>query len=109
MKWNIEKFKIMANREKYQNITEDAFRFIKYRCGYCEKIMRTNRNFCSIECKLLYFKKLNEIRIGTWTSKKTQSKRHVYRVSDILNEENLKQMVDEIEKNIDVRMNKSKR
>lgn len=99
----------MANREKYHNITEDAFTFIKYRCGYCGKIMRTNRNFCSMECKVLYFEKMDKIRTKTLTNKKKQSKRRVFELSDILNKKDLKQMVEETEKNIDIRMIKSKR
>ena len=94
---------------KHHDITENAFTFIKYRCGRCGKIMRTNRNFCSMDCQVLYFEKMNKIRTETFINKKTQSKRHIYRVSDILNKENLKQMVKESEKNIDIRMKNSKR
>jgi len=29
---------------KHHNITEDAFKFMKYRCGYCGKRMKSNKN-----------------------------------------------------------------
>ncbi len=95
---------------EYNNITEGVFRFLKCRCGYCGKISKEyNNNFCSMKCKILYFKKMNEIHIGTWTSKKRQRKRHIYDLSELLNEEILKQIIEETEKNIDLRMNKSRR
>ncbi len=92
-----------------QNITEDAFRFIKYRCEHCGKIHKFNKNFCSPNCKTLYFEKININKIETWTNKKTQSKHRVYKLSDILNKDVLKQMVEEAERNIDKKINILKR
>lgn len=91
------------------NITENAFTFIKYRCGVCGKIMRTNRNFCSLDCRALYFKKMIENRNGITINKKRQRKIHIYNLSELLNEENLKAMVEESEKNIDIIIRKSRR
>ena len=71
--------------------------------------MKSNKNFCSTDCKILYFEKMNNIRTETWTNKKTQSKHRVYGLQDILNKEDLKQMVEETERNIDEKMNKLKR
>ena len=83
---------------KYDNITEDAFRFLKYHCKHCEIEIRANKNFCSVKCKLLYFR---EITIGAWINKKTQDKRRIFGLSDILNEENLDAMVKQTENKID--------
>lgn len=88
-----------------QNITEDAFRFIKYRCIYCKKILSGNRLFCNNECRDLYFEKIKDTKIKTWINK---SKRQT-KLSNILNEENLKAMVKETESSIDKKTNKSKR
>lgn len=94
---------------KRQNITEDAFRFLKNRCIHCREIISYNKLFCSKECQVLYFEKMNEIKIGTWTNKKTQSKRRGFKLSNLLNEENLKAMIEKTERNIDKKMNKLKR
>lgn len=99
----------MRKRDKYQDIIDNAFRFIKYRCGYCGKKKRGNKNFCSMKCKTLYFEKMNKIKNGTQISKKKQSKCHVKVSANILSEEYLKQIVEKAEKNIDVRMNKLKK
>lgn len=92
---------------RHQNITEDAFRFIKYRCIHCKKIIPYNKLFCNKECKEQYFEKKSKIKDGTWTNKKNQVKRQTG-LSNLLSEENLKAMVKDTEKNIDERMNKSK-
>jgi len=76
-----------------------------HRCGHCGKIMKSNINFCSMDCQVLYFEKINKIRIGTWINKK---KRRIG-LSDILSEENLKAMIKETERSIDKKMNKLKR
>ena len=94
---------------KRQNIIEDAFRFLKNRCIHCREIIPHNKLFCNKECQVLYFEKMNEIKIGTWTNKKTQSKCRGFKLSNLLNEENLKAMIDETERNIDERMNQSKK
>ena len=91
---------------KRQNITEDAFRFIKYRCIYCRKIILHNKLFCNKDCRDLYFEKMSKIKHGTWTNK-NQHKRRIG-LKDLLSEENLKAMVKDTEKNIDERINKSK-
>jgi len=96
-------------RDKYRDIIDDVFEFIKYRCGYCGIIMKENKNFCSIECKILYLKKMDKIKNGKYTSKKKQSKQHVNISANILSEEYLKQMVEETERNIDVKINKLRR
>ena len=85
---------------KHQNITEDAFRFLKYRCLCCRKILPRNKLFCNKECRDLYFERIKNVKIKTWINK---SKRRTG-VSDILNEENLKVMVKNIENKIDERM-----
>ena len=90
---------------KHQNITEDAFRFLKYRCLCCRKILPHNKLFCNKECRDLYFEKINDVKIKTWINK---SKRRAG-ASNILNEENLKAMVKETERSIDKKVNKSKR
>jgi len=95
----------MTKRDKYNDITDEAFEFIKYRCGYCGKKKRGNKNFCSIECTILYLEKMNKIKTGTYISKKKQSKCHVNISSNILSEEYLKTLLEETERNIDVRMN----
>lgn len=92
---------------KHHNITEDAFSFIKYRCGYCGKLMKTNKNFCSVNCKILYFEKINKLKNKIKINKKTQSKRRVFGLQDILNKEDLKAIIKKTERNIDKRMNKS--
>ena len=91
---------------KNYNITEDAFKFVKYRCGHCGRIMRSNKNFCSIKCKALYFEKMNKIKIGKYVPKKKQNKQHVEVSTNILSEESLKQIVEETERNISKCMNK---
>lgn len=85
----------------YNDITEDAFRFLKYHCKHCKIEIRVNKIFCSAKCKLLYFR---EIRIKKWIGK-TQDK-HRVELSDILNEEKLKAMTIQTEKNIEKKMNK---
>lgn len=93
---------------KRQNITEDAFRFIKYRCIHCREIIPHNKLFCNNDCRDLYFEKINDTKIKTWTNKKNQSKRRID-LSNLLSEENLKAMVSETKRSIDKRMNKLKR
>ena len=78
---------------KKEKITDDTFKFIKYTCRYCGKKINTNEIFCSIKCKVLYFEKQQKIRNGTYISKKTQNKRKVYSLSDILDKEQLKEMI----------------
>ena len=82
---------------KYNNITKDVFRFLKYYCKRCGIEIRANKIFCSVKCKILYFR---EIRIGAWINKKIQDKRRIFELSDILNREDLKDMVEQTEKNI---------
>ena len=96
-------------RDKYQNITDDAFDFIKYKCGYCGIIMKENKNFCSIECNVLYYKKMNDIKIGKYVPKKKQKKQHVDISTNILSEEYLKTILEETEKNISKRMSNLRR
>ena len=98
-------FLVAGVMAKYNNITEDAFTFIKYHCKHCDILLRANKNFCSMKCKLLYFR---EIRIGAWTNRKTQSKRHIFKLSDILNDEDLKTMVKQTESSIDKKINELK-
>jgi len=86
----------------YNSITENAFRFIKNRCKHCDILIRAGKNFCSMKCKLSYFR---EIKIKNWTNKKTQSKRRVFGLSDILNEEDLKAMVKQTINRIDKKTN----
>lgn len=61
-----------------------------------------------MDCRDLYFGKINDTKIKTWTNKKNQSRRRIG-LSDLLSEENLKAIVKDTEKNIDEQMNKSKR
>jgi len=98
----------MKKRDKYQNIIEDAFDFLKETCVYCGKRIK-NKIFCSEKCKILYFNKQHKKKIGKYVPKKKQNKQHVNVSSNILSEEYLKQMVEKTEKDIDVRMNKLKR
>ena len=81
----------------YNDITEDAFRFLKYYCKRCGIEIRADKIFCSAKCKILYFR---EIRVGAWINKKTQDKRRIFELSDILNKEDLKAMVEQTEINI---------
>ena len=71
--------------------------------------MKSNKNFCSTDCKIFYFEKMNDMKIETWTNKKTQSKCRVYRLQGIVSEKDLKDMVKETEINIAKKMNKLKR
>ena len=91
---------------KYNNITEDAFGFLKCQCKRCGIEIRANKIFCSTKCKILYFR---EIRIGTYVNKKTQNKGRIFELSDILNKEDLKDMVKQTEINIAKMMNILKR
>lgn len=86
----------------YNSITENAFRFIKNRCKHCDIVIRAGKNFCGTKCKLSYFR---EIKIKNWTNKKIQSKHHVFELSDILSEENLKAMVNQTISRIDKKTN----
>jgi len=61
-----------------------------------------------MDCKVLYFEKMNGIKIGAWINKKIQNKRRIFGLSDILNEEKLKAMVKQTESRIDKKMNKLK-
>ncbi len=98
----------MKKRDKYQNIIEDAFDFLKETCVYCGKRIK-NKIFCSKKCKTLYLNKQHKIKIGKYVPKKKQNKQHVEVSTNILSEEYLKTILEETEKNIDVRMNKLKR
>ena len=99
----------MKKRNKYQNIIDDAFEFIKYRCGYCGKLMKSNKNFCSMKCKALYFEKMNNMKIGKYVPKKKQNKQHVEVSTNILSEEYLKTILEETERNISKRMSNLRR
>ena len=99
----------MLNHRQSHFIIEDVFSFLKYRCGYCGKKMKSNKNFCSINCQASYFEKMNRIKIKTQINKKTQSKRHVFKLSDILNEGSIQQMIEESERNINIKMKKMRR
>lgn len=63
----------------YNDITEEAFEFMKYHCKHCGIEIKANKNFCSTNCKFSYFR---EIKIGAWINKKTQDKRRVFELSD---------------------------
>lgn len=89
----------------YNDITHDVFNFLKYHCKYCDIVIRAGKNFCSAKCKLSYFR---EIRIGAWINKKTQNKRRIFELSDILNEKDLKDIIKQTESRIDKKMNKLK-
>ena len=94
---------------KKHNITEDAFSFIKYQCKHCGKLITLNKNFCSMNCKILYFEKINKIENKAWINKKTQNKHRVFGLQDILNKEEFQQIIKKTERNIDVKMNRLKR
>ena len=82
----------------YKDIIEDSFEFLKFYCKHCGIVIRANNNFCSVKCKLAYFR---EIRIGSYVNKKTQNKGRIFELSDILKDNDLKAMVKQTEKNID--------
>ena len=90
----------------YNDITEDAFGFLKCQCKRCGIEIRANKIFCSTKCKILYFR---EIRIGSYVNKKTQDKGRIFEVSDILNDNDLKYMVEQTEINITKMTNKLKK
>jgi hypothetical protein len=73
---------------------------VRHRCINCRKIILHNKLFCNKECKDLYFEKINNIEIKKWTNEKNQDK-HRIKLSNLLNEENLKDMVKQTERNID--------
>ena len=80
-------------------------------CANCGKHLRRNHNgnFCNDDCLNKYLDNQSEIKIKKWTNKKTQDKRRIIELSDLLNKKDLKVMVETVERNIDKKMNKLKR
>lgn len=77
------------------------------RCRQCREITFDNKLFCSNECKVKYFRIINDAKIKKWTNKGTKDRSQIG-LSKLLNEENLKDIVRQTELNIDERINKSK-
>ncbi len=77
----------------------------KYCCRQCGKAIKHNKLFCYKNCQVLYFEKINDIKIRTWTNKNNQSKRRDFKLSNLLNEENLKAKIEKTERNMDKKMN----
>ena len=79
------------------------------RCIHCREITFDNKLFCSNDCKVKYFGIINDKKIKIWNTENNQSKRRSFKLSDLLNEENLKVMVKQTESRIDKKMNILKR
>lgn len=93
---------------KKEEITNGAFKFIKNTCGYCGKVIKNDKYFCSMKCKTSYFEKQRQKKTDTYVSKKKQVKKKIHGLSDILDEEQLEKMKEEVEYNIKKRMRKGK-
>lgn len=88
---------------KKEEITDGAFNFIKYYCESCGKQVMTNATFCSLGCKLAYFRKLRQRKKYGHIHKKEKRKKKIYGLSDILNEEQIAEMKKEVEDNLEKR------
>lgn len=96
-------------KQKKREIKTRHFQDINYidslykLCAYCGSRLELNHsgNFCNNDCMEQYIDKQCKIRAGTWLSKHKQNKCRVFKLKDILNEENLKAMVSETKLNID--------
>lgn len=73
---------------------------MKNTCGYCGKLMKTDKLFCSSKCRNAYYEKEQKKKDGTYVSKKKQVKKKVHGLSDILNEEQIAKMKEDVEYNI---------
>jgi len=95
---------------KYVDITENTFTFLRSNCLYCGEYIRYRSLFCdnNKKCQRAYFNKQRAIRVKIWIPKK-QNKRLVFELHNIMSNRDLKMMIEETKKNIDIRMNKLKR
>ena len=78
-------------KNKYLNIVNGAFEFLKGKCLFCEKqIIRGI--FCDKVCQYLFFEERKEIAIRKYVSKKKRKrKEQIY---------NMSEMIEKVEKNI---------
>ncbi len=86
--------KIMNKHEylnKYLNIVNGAFEFLKGKCLFCEQQIKYGL-FCDKICKYLFFEEKKEVKIRRYVSKKRcNRKQQIYNISE---------MKKEVEKNI---------
>ena len=92
----------------YIDITENTFTFLRSNCLYCGEWIRYRSLFCDKNCQKAYFNKQRAIRVKIWIPKK-HNKRLVWELNDIMSNRDLKLMIEETKRNIDIRMNKLKR
>ena len=99
---------MIKSENKYVNIVENTFTFLRSNCLYCGEWIRYRSLFCDKECQRAYFNKQRAIRIKIWLPKK-HNKRLVFELHDIISNRDLKLMVEETKRNIDKKINKLKR
>ena len=87
-------------QNKYLNIVDGAFEFLKRKCLFCEKQIKHNI-FCDKICKYLFFEEKKEVAIRKYVSKKKYLRnQQIYNIKDILTEEYIAEMKKKVEKNI---------